>query len=429
MKDLYAVLNVSRDADEAVIRSAYRQLVAQYHPDRNPSEDAAERFREVKLAYDVLGNPERRVLYDHHGELALNPNFRGFQSDADAAADRRSRFGDFFAQFREGYDGAGPSSDVNHDAGFPEFKFGERGRRSQSRSDNHSFHSPPGTGGGSPHSARSEFRFNRSGRSAASKRSSRPYGGTSPAQDRYEDFDPSKVRSSFQSTVENSFSSTSKFVDADRQNISVEEARQYGIPREGEDISVTLHISLREAIQGCQKNLTVSRPSRWKTSGSERESHITEQVPFTVPVNAQSHSTFRIKGKGARGVNGARSGDIIVTLEVQPHPYFFREGLNLFSMVPLTWMEHIEGCVVDVPTLDAPARVTIPAGVRPGQKLRLKGRGITLNGERGDLYLIMMPILPDCSERSPDEQERINRLAADISNLYPSGGLREDWSL
>ena len=61
------------------------------------------------------------VLYDHHGELALNPNFRGFQSDADAAADRRTRFGDFFAQFREGYDGVGPSSDVNHDAGFPEF--------------------------------------------------------------------------------------------------------------------------------------------------------------------------------------------------------------------------------------------------------------------------------------------------------------------
>ena len=185
-------------------------------------------------------------------------------------------------------------------------------------------------------------------------------GGTSPAQDRYEDFDPSKVRSSFQSTVENSFSST-RIWRCRSPEYSVEEARQYGIPREGEDISVTLHISLREAIQGCQKNLTVSRPSRWKTSSSERESHITEQVPFTVPVNAQSHSTFRIKGKGARGVNGARSGDIIVTLEVQPHPYFFREGLNLFyGSTDLDGAQQLCGRCSD---LDTPARVTIPAGI------------------------------------------------------------------
>lgn len=445
MKDLYAVLNVNRDADDEAIRKAYRRLVARYHPDRNPSEDAAEKFREVKQAYDVLGDAERRLLYDLHGELALNPNFKGFGPESDA--ERRGRFGDFFSQFRDGYgaDVDFGAADVNHDAGFPEFKFGEHPQAGQrehrSRGRESRGHK---SGQTSSSNSNRDFNFGSSRARPADSNStsesrSRPYAGTSPAQDRYERFDPSKVRSSFRATMENSFSSTAHFAEGDAQNqggagtsVSAEEAARLGIPRRGDDIEVTVHITLREALEGCRKNITVSRPSRWKKTASDPHSAqqmVTEQVALTLSPGVASHSSFRIQGKGGRGVNGAASGDLVVLVEVQPHPYFHREGLNLFSIVPLTWMELLEGCTLEVPTLTSVVRLNIPAGMRPGQKLRVKGKGLAVGGLQGDLYLIMAPTLPDCSDRSADERERINRLAAELSDLYPASGLRSDWRL
>ena len=73
MRDFYDVLGVSRTADQDSIRRAYRRLARKYHPDLNPS--AAERFKEITAAYDVLGNPDRRALYDEFGDICLKPGF------------------------------------------------------------------------------------------------------------------------------------------------------------------------------------------------------------------------------------------------------------------------------------------------------------------------------------------------------------------
>ncbi|MGH0032604.1 MAG: DnaJ C-terminal domain-containing protein [Myxococcota bacterium] len=96
MSDLYALLGVARDADEATLRSAYRKLAKESHPDRHPDDPAAEeRFKQISQAWAVLSDPERRALYDEFGEASLQAGF-----DAEAARRTRSAFGEGFGRFQ-----------------------------------------------------------------------------------------------------------------------------------------------------------------------------------------------------------------------------------------------------------------------------------------------------------------------------------------
>ena len=79
--DPYEILGVSRDASDDQIKKAFRILARRYHPDRNPDPNCADKFREITEAYKVLGNEERRALYDRYGDIALNPNFKGFEGE------------------------------------------------------------------------------------------------------------------------------------------------------------------------------------------------------------------------------------------------------------------------------------------------------------------------------------------------------------
>ena len=88
-KNLYDALGVASTATHAEIRKAYRKAAVQYHPDRNPSSEAQEVFRQITEAYEVLNDPTRRDLYDRYGDIALNPHFKGFEQDT------HSQFGDF----------------------------------------------------------------------------------------------------------------------------------------------------------------------------------------------------------------------------------------------------------------------------------------------------------------------------------------------
>lgn len=106
MRNLYDILGIARDADTAEIRKAYRALAKKYHPDRNPDPSSTQKFREITQAYEVLGTPERRVLYDKHGDIALNPNFKGFEGESWNESSF-SGFEDFFNGFSSGFDSHG----------------------------------------------------------------------------------------------------------------------------------------------------------------------------------------------------------------------------------------------------------------------------------------------------------------------------------
>src|SRR5512137_2640555 len=102
-RDYYDVLGVPRDADDNAIKSAYRKLARQYHPDVNKSEDAEERFKEVNEAYEVLSEPEKRQMYDRFGHAAAQA---GFGQGAGGPGVGFGGFGDIFEEFFGGFAGA-----------------------------------------------------------------------------------------------------------------------------------------------------------------------------------------------------------------------------------------------------------------------------------------------------------------------------------
>ncbi|MCB9779966.1 MAG: J domain-containing protein [Alphaproteobacteria bacterium] len=117
MRDLYEVLGVSRSAETTEIRKAYKKLAREFHPDRNPSDEAAERFKEINAAYDVLGDDDKRSLYDEFGEVSTKP---GFDAEKARAFQQAGGFG------RGGFGGGGPGGGFrwSSNAGGPDFSGG-----------------------------------------------------------------------------------------------------------------------------------------------------------------------------------------------------------------------------------------------------------------------------------------------------------------
>ena len=153
-----------------------------------------------------------------------------------------------------------------------------------------------------------------------------------------------------------------------------------------------------------------------------------ERVRLELPAGVLSGEEFRLRGKGNPGVGGGRHGDLVVRIEVLPHPHLFREAADLFLNVPIELSEAIEGASIVVPTLNGSVRVRVPAGAINGQKLRLRGRGARKKeGGTGDLYLILRPVLPKVEDA--DLQDKIKVLAEELKEHYPSEGVRSSLKL
>ncbi|HEY9645518.1 MAG TPA: J domain-containing protein [Chroococcidiopsis sp.] len=123
---------------------------------------------------------------------------------------------------------------------------------------------------------------------------------------------------------------------------------------------------------------------------------------------------IRLRGQGVSG------GDLYITIEVAPHPFFKLDGTDIFCQVPITPSEAILGAPIEVPTLDGPVKMMIPAGVRPGQKLRLGGKGYPANGRRGDQIVELQIVMP--RELTPQEQELYEKLRQ-IESFNPRANL------
>src|SRR5260370_39236739 len=108
-----------------------------------------------------------------------------------------------------------------------------------------------------------------------------------------------------------------------------------------------------------------------------------ETIDVKIPAGVKEGSRVRIKGRGQQ-VPGGEAGDLFIVTKVLPHPYFRREGIDIYLDVPISLYEAMLGTKVDVPTLDGNVTLTIPPGTSSGSKLRLKGRGIERGLEKGD---------------------------------------------
>lgn len=278
-KNLYDVLGVSKTASEAEIKSAYRKLARKYHPDLNKdNKEAAEKFKEVSAAYDIIGNKERRQKYDNN------------EIDADGKP-----------------------------TGFGAGGFGGDG----------GFYSSYGSGG------------NPFGQGFSGSRRSGMNGG----------FDFSSI---FGEDIFSQFAGGAQGFQGGARR-----------PRKGEDIAYTMKISFLDAANGSEQKVFLGG----------------KNINVKVPAGTKDGQTLRLKGLGQPSMNGGENGDVLITLNVQPHPYFRAEGNDIHIDLPITLKEAVLGAKITVPTLTGKVAVKVPPYSDSGEKLRLKGKGIKFGDE------------------------------------------------
>ena len=350
-RDYYEVLGIQKGASEDEIKRAYKKLARKYHPDMNPGDkEAEEKFKEVNEANEVLSDPEKKARYDQFGFAGVDPNY-----------------------------GAG-------------------------------------AGGGA-------------------------YGGG---------FDFGDLGDIFGSFFGGGFGG---------------QRRNPNAPQRGESIRASVSISFTEAAFGCEKSVTIERSEQCPTckgsgcapgttpeicpdchgSGTVQTRRQTPMGVFasngpcrkcggtgrlihqpcsdcrgsgavrkrrTIKVNISAGidhgQTISLRGQGGAGKNGGPAGDLLITVMVQPHEIFRRDGVDVFCEAPITFTQAVLGAELEIPTIDGKVKYSIPEGTQTGTVFRLKGKGVpVLNGRgRGDQYVTVVIETPRSLNKEQKEALR-----------------------
>lgn len=169
----------------------------------------------------------------------------------------------------------------------------------------------------------------------------------------------------------------------------------------GADIETELTVPFRTAAMGGEIEVSLA---------GER----TQRLSVTIPPGVSDGARLRLAGKGQPSPAGGRPGDLIILIRVEPHPFFRREGDDIYIDVPITVAEAALGAPIEVPTLEGTLTITVPPGTSSGQKLRLRGKGgKKKTGDRGDQYAVMKIVLP----KQLDETSR--RLIEEFAQRNP----------
>ncbi len=348
-RDFYAILGVSRNADAAQIKQAYRKLAKQYHPDANPGQDTTEKFQEINRAYEVLTDPNLKQKYDMFGEQGI-----GTSAASDSTAG--SPFG-----------GGGFSQEVDLGDIFDSF-FGGGGSS--------------GFGGG---------------RRTARQRG--PVIGDDLRFDLEIDFKTAvfggeeKVRIRHLETCDtcggNGVKPGAKISTCNTCNGS----------------GVTMQVTCRGTGQRVEEYCG--------SCGGQGLNQKTKQIKVTVPPGVENGNKLRVRGEGDAGPNGGPAGDLYIFLKVKDDPVFRREGPEIYSEAKISYLDAILGASIKCPVVDGEVTIKVPAGTQPGQVMRLKGNGAPRLGNpeaRGDHYVTMEVELP--KELSKDEEKLLEELRA-----------------
>lgn len=302
MADPYSTLGVSRSASEKDIKSAYRKLAKELHPDRNKDNpQAADRFGKVTQAYDLLSDKDKRARFDR-GEIDGdgNPTSPFGMGGGGYGGPRPGGSGSYSSRDFQGFGGA-------EDLDLGDLFEGLFGRGSQRAGRNGS-----GMGGGM------------GGGQQGFRRPPPP-------------------------------------------------------PRKGADIRYKLAVPFVDAATRAKQRITLADG---------------KTIDLSLPEGVEDGTTMRLKGKGQQGPAG--NGDGIVVIDVQPHPFFTREGDDVRVELPITLDEAVNGAKVKVPTVDGPVMLTVAAGSSSGKVLRMKGKGFSKRGgTRGDQLVTLEIHLPD----------------------------------
>lgn len=378
-RDYYEVLGVSRDADDATLKKAYRQVAKKYHPDMNPGDAEAEKkFKEASEAYAVLSDPEKRRQYDQFGHAAFEGGaggaggFGGFDF---GGADFSDIFGDIFGDLfgggsRRGRAGQGPMKGMNIRKSvritFEEAVFGCEKEIEVILKDP----CPKCSGTGA--------------KPGTSPETCPKCGGKGQVV---------YTQQSFFGTV---------------QNVQT-------CP----DCHGTGKI-IREKCQDCSGTGYVSNKKK---------------IAVTIPPGIDNGQSVRIREKGEPGVNGGPRGDLLVEVNVSRHPIFQRQDMHIFSTVPISFAQAAIGADIRIKTVDGEVLYNVKPGTKTDTKVRLKGKGVPSlrNSQvRGDHYVTLVIQTPEhLSQEAKEALRRFDELTgntlgtASESDSEPKSGKKK----
>ncbi len=374
-RDYYEILGVSKGADDATIKKAYRQKALEHHPDRNPGDKSAEdKFKEAAEAYEVLSDKDKRARYDRYGHAGVDPNMGGgFRGGAGGMT-----MEDIFAQFGDIFGNTGSP--------FDEFFRGQRGsgggRRTGQRGSNLRI---------KVKMTLEEIALGVTKKIKVKKQTHCHTCGGSGAKD----------------------SSSTQTCGTCRGSGYVRQVRSTFL---GQMQTTTTC----PTCQGSGEVVTANCPT---CKGDGRE-YGEETIEIDIPAGVAEGMQLSLSGKGNAGAKGGPPGDLLINIEETPHEHLQRDGLNLVYDLFLNFADVALGTSVEVPVIDGNVKIKVPPGTQAGKIFRLKGKGLpsVQSYDKGDQLIQVNVWTP--KKLTEEERQMLEKLK-DMPNFQPEPGKSE----
>lgn len=364
-RDYYETLGVERGADEAALKSAYRKLAMQFHPDRNPGNaEAEQKFKELSVAYDTLKDAQKRAAYDRFGHAAFTNGMGqrgpGAGFGPDFGASMSDIFDDLFGDFMGG---------------------GRGGRQGQSRLRG------------------SDLRYN---------------------------LEISLEEAFTGQTVDIDVPSLAHCETCNgsgaKPGTGMSMCRTCN--GHGKIRAAQGFFTIERTCPACQgRGETMDQPCT--DCGGDGRRQQNRKLSVDVPKGIEDGTRIRLANEGEAGLRGGPPGDLYIFVSIRPHDLFQRDGADLYARVPIAMTTAALGGEFEVPTLDnARAKVKVASGTQAGQRIRLKGKGMPIlrQNQTGDLYVQLDVETPQSlSKRQKELLEEFQKLTTKDNHPTSSG--------
>jgi len=324
--DYYEVLSVTRTASDQELKTAYRKLAMQYHPDRNPGNaEAEEKFKECSEAYQVLSDPQKRAAYDRYGHAGVSGVGGGNGDPFAGMGDIGDIFGDFFGEM-----------------------------------------------------------FNMGGNS--NRRTSRAQRGRDIRFDHVIEFEDAVFGKDVQVTIRRAEACTTchgSGTASGRGPSACTQCQGRGQVRYQQGF-----FSIARTCNACGgTGSVVTDPCTTCRGDGRQEKQHTLQVK--IPAGVEEGTRIRYQGEGDAGRYGGPSGDLYIVLSVKPHAFFERDGNDLHCVIPISFSQAALGDEITIPTLEGDTKLKIAEGTQSSKEFRLRGKGVPYLNEhgRGDMVV------------------------------------------